>query len=243
MDKNTLIVGDRYGEHLVKYTIDTTAKTCTSQLMDSGYRVQSVTCSENGEVYVTEFVPGEVKVRVYNVNIGNSEVWSTNIQSPDGEVYLALDTQFIVISANSDSYVYNKNRIFKYKVTHVQVQSYFYQTYLTDTGKFLGTAWEGFKLLIMDLNTRSSKIITGGIAQPHSVSGTRNGYVYVTDMNFADAGVYSQNGTFLHFLRIDPPRTGGDLRYSAAVRIGQEDFVAFSTWNIAMPIAVYKVHQ
>ena len=243
MDKNTLIVGDLYGEHLVKYTIDNTAKTCTAELMDSGYRVQTVTCEENGEVYVTEYVPGEIKVRIYNLNTGDSEVWSTNIQSADGEVHLTLNEEFIVISSNNDSYIYDKNRIFKYKVTHVQVPNFYLQTYLTDTGKFLGTAWEGFKLLIMDLDTRISKIITGGIARPQSVSGTRNGYVYVTDVNVANVGVYSRDGMFQHFLQIDKPRTGGDLKYSAGIRIGQEDFVAFSTWDKLMPIAVYKVHQ
>ena len=242
MDENTLIVGDLYGEHLVKYTINTTAKTCTGELIDSGYRVKSVSCSENGDVYVTEFVPGEVKVRIYNLKTGDSEVWSTNIQSPNGDVNLALNTKFIVISSVSDSYIYDKNRIFKYKVTHIQVQSYYFQTYLTDTGMFMGTVWEGFKLLIMNLNNKNSKIITGGIARPQSVSGTKNGYVYVTDANFADAGVYSRDGTFLHVLQIDQPRTGGKLIYSAGVRIRQEEFIAYSTWNKTVPIAVYRLH-
>ena len=242
MDKNTLIVGDLYGENLVKYTIETTAKTCTGELMDSGYRVQTVTCSDNGKVYVTEYVPGEVKVRIYDINTGDSELWATNIFSTDGEVYLTLNTEFIVISSNSDTYVYNNKRVHQYNLTHVQVPNNFYQTYLTDTGIFLGTVWKGYKLLIMNLDTKYTQISNDGIFDANSVSGSRNGFVYVTDVNYLHVGVYSRNGMFLHFLDINSPRTGGHLRYSAAIRIRQKEFIAFSTWNKTVPIAVYRLH-
>ena len=41
------------------------------------------------------------------------------------------------------------------------------------------------------------------------VSGTRDGYVYITASNWADVGVYSADGAFLHRLHIDPPAGGG----------------------------------
>ena len=52
--KDTLIVGDWGLKQLVKYTIHTEARTCTGEVMDSGYQVQSLSCSQEGQVFVTE---------------------------------------------------------------------------------------------------------------------------------------------------------------------------------------------
>ena len=75
------------------------------------------------------------------------------------------------------------------------------------------------------------------------VSGTRDGYVYITASNWADVGVYSADGAFLHRLHIDPPAGGGGVFYNGAVSLSQtEDLIAFSTWQETTPIAVYKTH-
>ena len=99
----------------------------------------------------------------------------------------------------------------------------------------------------MDLSTRDSKLSTEGIVRAWGVSGTRNGYVYVTNYNTDDVGVYSSYGTFLHRLHIDLPEEGGTLFHSGAVRLSNtEDLIAFSTWDDTapfVPIVVYRTHR
>ena len=243
MDQDMLIVADLDGGHLVKYTIDSVTRTCTGQVLDSGYRVRSVGCSQGGLVFATEYTTGVVMVRIYNVSTGHREVWNTSINTNINRVYVSLSAEFIVLSAGSVSYVYNTDRVLLYNVTHHQVSVRFLQTYVTDTGVFWGTVFRGYTLLIMNLHTKYSKISTEGIVRARGVSGTKNGYVYVTDRNLADVGVFSADGTFLHLLHIDPPPGGGRLYYSGAVRLSPtEGLIAFSTWYGAAPIAVYKTH-
>ena len=238
-----LIVADLDGGHLVKYTIDSVTRTCTGQVLDSGYEVWRVGCSQGGLVFATEWIAGVVMVRIYNVSTGHREVWNTSINTNINRVYVSLSAEFIVLSAGNVSYVYNKDRVLLYNVTHHQVSAWFLQTYVTDTGVFWGTVFRGYTLLIMDLHTKDSKLSTESIVRAYSVSGTKNGYVYITDLNTADVGVYSADGTFLHLLHIDPPAGGGGLHYSGAVRLSHtEDLIAFGTWNRTTPIAVYKTH-
>ena len=229
---------------MVKYTINRVTRTCTGQVLDSGYRVFSVSCSQGGLVYATEWATGVVRVRVYNVSTGRrEEVWDTNINSQSVHVHVSFSAEFIVLSTANKNYVYNKDRALLYSVTHDQVSDRFYQTYVTETGVFWGTVYEGYKLLIMDLNTKDSKLSTEGIVRAQGVSGTRNGYVYVTDESKADVGVYSADGTFLHHLYIDRPPGGGALWYSGAVRLSDtEDLIAFSTFHQTTPVAVYTTH-
>ena len=242
MDQDTLIVADFDGRQLVKYTIDYVTRTCTGQVLDSGYTVRSVSCSQGGLVFATEQITGVVMVRIYNVSTGHREVWNTRINSQSALVHVSLSAEFLVLSAGNVSYVYNKDRVLLYNVAHPQVSRWFYQTYVTDTGVFWGTT-NGFKLLIMNLSTKDSKLSTEGIIKAYSVSGTRKGYVYITNMNRADVGVYSADGAFLHLLHIDPLPGRGRLYYSGAVSLSPtEDLIAFSTWDYTTPFAVYKTH-
>ena len=245
MDKDTLIVGDLSGQQLVKYTIDAAARTCTGQVMDLGYYVHSVSCSEDEKVYVTEYGRGNVKVRVYNVNTGHKEVWYTNIMSEVDKVPISLNNELIVISSGNLSYVYNNDQAFLYKVSHPQVIDFFRQTYVTDTGVLWGAGYTGEEgVFIMNLLTNDTLISKEGIVRPDSVSGSKNGYVYVTDRNRADVGVYSPDGTFLHDLHIDPKVAGGGLYFSGAVRLSYDEaLIAFNTGNKETPVAVYKIHH
>ena len=246
MDQDTLIAADYYGKQLVKYSIDRVNRTCTGQvLVDLGYIPLSVSCSQGGLVFVTEETSGVVRVRVYNVSTGDiEEVWDTNINSPSIYVHVSLGAEYIVLSAGNKNYVYNQYRALLYSVTPDQVsRSGFRQTHVTETGVFWGTVYDGFKLLIMDLSTNETKISTEGIVWARGVSGTSNGYVYVTDKNKADVGVYSADGTFLHLLHIDRPPGGGGLWYSGAVSLSPtEDLIAFFTGYDQTPIAVYRAH-
>ena len=193
-------------------------------------------------MFVTESTTGVV--RVYNVSTGRKEeVWDTNINSQSYSVHVSLGAEYIVLSAGNKNYVYNQYRALLYSVTPDQVSLHFLQTHVTETGVFWGTAWEGYTLHIMDLSTKDSKISTEGIVWACSVSGTRKGYVYVTDENHVDVGVYSADGTFLHLLHIDRPPGGGGLFYSGAISLSDtEDLIAFSTYNETTPIAVYRAH-
>ena len=243
-DQDTLIAADRDGKQLVKYSIDYVTRTCTGQVLDSGYLVLSVSCSQGGLVFATIRRTGLVMVNVINVNTGHREVWDTNITPHSPVVHVSLGAEFIVLSAGRNSYVYNKDRALLYSVTHDQVSVYFYQTYVTEAGVFWGTFHHGYKLLIMDLSTKDSKLSTEGIVRAEGVSGTRNGYVYVTDSNRADVGVYSAEGTYLHPLQIDRPPGGGVLYYSGAISLSHtEGLIAFSTWDQTTPVAVYRTHR
>ena len=230
---------------MVKYTIDLVTRTCIGQMVDSGYTPHSVSCSQGGLVFVTEYTTGVVRVRVYNIKTGKEEVWDTSINSQFKRVHVSLGAGFIVVSAGDNSYVYNQDRTLLYSVTHGQVSRDFIQTYVTETGLFWGSIWEGYKVLIMDLSTKDSKLSTEGIVTARSISGTRNGFVYVIDGNvyITDVGVYSADGTYLHRLHIDPPVGRRTLFYSGAIRLNNtEDLIAFSTYNDRTPIAVYRTH-
>ena len=244
MDQDTLIAADYGGRQLVKYTIDSVTRTCTGQVLDSGYRVRSVSCSQGGLVFATERGTGLVMVRVYNVSTGQREVWDTRINSQSEKVHVSRSAEFIVLSAGNNSYVYNQDRTLLYSVTHDQVSDGFLQTYVTETGVFWGIVTEGYKLLIMDLSTKDTKISTEGIVRAWSVSGTKNGYVYVTDYNRADVGVNSADGTYLHLLHIDPPVGAVGLWSSGALSLSHtEDLIAFGTWDQTTPVAVYRTHR
>ena len=229
---------------MVKYSINSVTRTCTGQVLDSGYAVWSVSCSQGGLVFATERGTGLVMVRVINVSTGHREVWDTRINSQSERVHVSRSAEYIVLNEGNNTYVHNQDRTLLYSVTHYQVSDGFLQTYVTDTGVFWGTFLEGYKALIMDLSTKDSKISTEGIGRAFSVSGTRKGYVYVTDENYADVGVYSADGTYLHLLHIDLPVGGGELFWSGALSLSHtEDLIAFCTFDQTTPVAVYRTHR
>ena len=232
----------------MKYTIDLLAKTCTSQVLDTGYYLNSVSCSQSGQVFGIEKILGKeglVSVWIYNINTGHREVWNTNITSQTRLAHVSFNANFIVISSGNISYVYNTDWVLLYSVTHDQVSGGFWQTYVTDTGVFWGTASRN-KLLIINLQTKDTKISTEGIASTGGVSGTSNGYVYVSGLNGA-VSVYLADGTFMHRLHIDPPEQGGFAYYSAALRLSNtEDLIAFSVQSRSLDrwyALVYRAHQ
>ena len=62
-----------------------------------------------------------VKVRFYDISTGDKEVSNTSIISQYRGACVPLNTEVIVNSADGDSYVYSKDRVLQYKVTHDQV--------------------------------------------------------------------------------------------------------------------------
>ena len=243
-DEDTLIVGDLHGKQLVKYTTNITEKYCEGVVMDTGYTMNGVSCTQDGKVYVTEYKPGNVTVRIYDVKSGYKEVWNTSINSKSGGVHIAVSDRFIVLSSDRDSHVFNINQTFQYKITHRLVSNYLIQTYISDDSFLWGIAFSGYKLLVLNLLTNNTRTSSVGIVEGDSISGARNGYVYVIDRKSADIGIYSQDGTFLHYLRIVLPDWARGFFYCAAFRSSeQEAHVAFTTQNNTLPIAIFKLHQ
>ena len=249
MDQDTLILLNYEGRRLIKYTIDPLAKNCTSQLLDTGYYLNSLSCSQNGQVFVTEQILGKeglVSVRIYNINTGHREVWNTNITARSRWVHVSFNADYIVISSDNVTYVYNTDRVLLYSVTHDQVSGGFWQTYVTETGVFWGILRNVWKLLIMNLRNKDTKVSTEGIVMAVGVSGTSNGYVYVTNQKKSEVGVYLADGTFMHYLRIDPPETAGSLSFSAALRLNNtNDLIAFALnerTSLRSYAVIYRAH-
>ena len=249
MDKYTLISGK--STHLMKYTINLLAKNCTGHVLDTGYSPSSVSCSQSGKVFVTEKILGKeglVSVWIYNINTGHREVWNTNITSQSSPVHVSLSADFIVISSDNVTYVYNTDRVLLYSVTHDQVSDGFRQTYITETGVFWGILRIVWKLLIMNLQTKDTKFNTQHTGTVSSVAGTSNGYVYVTDLNEVEVGVYLADGTFMHRLHIDLRGRGWLPVFSAALALSKtEDLIAFMSTkgltNRQYALLVYRAHR
>ena len=245
-----LILLNYDGRQLIKYTIDPLAKNCTSQVLETGYSPTSVSCSQSGQVFVTEQILGKerlVSVRIYNINTGHREVWNTNITARSRRVHVSFNAEYIVISSDNVTYVYNKDRVLLYSVTHDHMSGGFWQTYITETGVFWGRASRN-KLLIINLQTKDTKVSTEGIVTAFGVSGTSNGYVYVTDLNEAEVGVYLADGTFMHLLHIDLRGRGWLPVFSAALALSKtEDLIAFMSikglTNSQYALLVYRAHR
>ena len=237
LDKNTLIAA--YNK-LVKYTIDPISKTCIGEVVDSDNGGKRISCSPDGKIYVADIQSGEVTVRIYDANTWEKEVWYTKIQRRTHLVHVSVNADFIVISVDNASYIYNKERVLQYKVTHDLVQRDFLSTYLTDTGVFWGTTNSGLKLLTVNLLSKETKTITDGIVNPWFVTGARNGYVYVSRIYIGTVGVHSPDGTFLHTIQMDITQWRLSLSWNAAVKIsGNRTLIGFGTTNITMPVAIF----
>ena len=208
-------------------------------MLDEGFPPGSISSSENGLVYVAEHKRGWIKVRIYNVNTGEKEVWNTFIYSTTQNVQISLNADFVVISTGDVTYVYNMDRVLQYKVAHHQLCcDGFKQTYVTDKGMFWGAHFMG--RIIMNLKDKTSHNITN--FGTFGVSGTSNGYVYVT--RFDEIDEYSQDGTLYYCIPIGQPKGKWDIYQSAAIRISDhEALIAFRTWNDTLPIAIFSVHQ
>ena len=243
VDKDILIVAASIGNtsHLVKYNVNITANTCEGQLIESVDYVSSVSCSEGGKLFVSANKGANVKILIYDVKTGQKHPWNTGI-SRNGGVYIAENRDFIVLSVGNENYIFNADRVLLYKLTYDVDFSYFLQTYVTNTAIFFGMTFPTHIILELNLLTNKTTICKKGINKALGVSGTRNGYVYVTDLDTEDVGVYLPDGTFLNTLQIEAPPGGGNLFYIGAFKIrDDEDLIACSTWNDNIPIAIYKV--
>ena len=242
MDTDTLVVAYR-NKLIVKYTIDTAISKCSSEVLHYEGYANNLSCTGNGKVYMTGGSTGNVHIRIYDTRSGIMETWQPRLNAIwTSTVFVNVIKEAIVITCGNTSYVYNTDHVLQYQITHPQVEIGFNDVHVTDCGIFWGIPFMIYeRLTVRNLLTGHSIRVTEK-KKSFSVSGTKNGYVYVTDRNGLNVGVYSTNGTFVNDLQIDPPNRGEQLRRSAAVRVSnQETLVAFSI----MPnetIAIYKVY-
>ena len=244
VDGGMLIAADSRGGQLIKYTIDITTKTCAGEIIEYIPYMSSVSCSGlgRGEVLVSANTETEeVNTIIYEVKTGQKHVWKTGIHE-SGYLRNSESRDFIIISVNKENYFFNKLHNLLYKVTYDSDFSHFRQTYISNTGVFFGTTYPNHTLITMNQLTNKTIVNKKGIAKTLGVSGTRNGYVYVTAFNGADVAVYSPEGTFLNYLQINLPEAGGYLRFIGALKTSDnEALIAFSTWNDTVPVAIHKI--
>ena len=243
VDEGMLIVADNGGGQLIKYNINITTKTCEGTLLDYVPFIYSISCSGEGQVLVsTNSGKEEVKIMIYDVKTGQKHMWNTGLYRKGRFVSNSESRDFIVLSLDNETYIFSKNQNLLYKSTYKNDFSTFRQTYTTDGGMFFGATSPYGKPIIMNLLTNETIVNKKGIAQARGVSGSRNGYVYVTSTNGADVGVYSPDGTFLNYLQMNTQEARGGFYFIGALKTSDnEDLIAFSTWNDKMPVAIYKI--
>ena len=238
IDEQTLVTAAWYSgvKQLIIYTFNTTSKACTGKVIDRGYNVGSLSCSEDRKVYTTSLTTADkVKVTIYDEVRESDESWEPNLISQSPAVaHISVNAEFIVITVGNDSYLYDKNKVLQHKVTHAKVS----ETYLTDTSVFLGNVQQEKELFAMNLLTNEPVMIN---IKSYGLSGTKKGYVYVIYDNVADIGVYSPGGTFKHKLLVkSKPRNY--FSFCGALRINDtESLIAFGPWNTDM-ITIYRIY-
>ena len=244
VNEGMLIVANHRGGQLVKYNVNITAKTCEGQLIESIQSVLGVSCSEGGKLFVSVITGTNVTILIYDVKTWKKDIWSTGIKRNRKMVRVAESCDFIVVSVGHESYIFNVHRVLLYKFTFDVDFDSFRQTFVTNRAIFFGNTHPNSILLKLNLLTNETTISNMGIFKAAGVSGSKNGYVYVTDLDSDDVGVYSPYGTFLNDLQIEAPQGGGGLYYIGAFKMSDdEDLIAVSTWSHTVPIAIYKVHN
>ena len=246
-DTNTLMGMDPWKFDLVKYTINTTAKTCQGEVIESGSWIYTGR-SSHGKLYITGYdhtlIPPVITVVIYDPKTGNEDVWNTKIViKGNGRVSLSLNADFIIINYGNASHVYNTDRVFQYKITHTHKHS-LPRGYLTYTGMFWYWDPTTSTLYITNLLTNETHVSDNGNTVGNGISDTRNGYVYVSVSQGVD--VYSQNGTFYYHIQIDLPRQawyGYKLKIAAISVSDNEALIAVTTFNDTTPIAIFRVDE
>ena len=250
MDKHTLIVADAWVPPLVKYTINTTAKTCEGEPIhfDHMHVIHSVSCLQD-KVYVSRNVESShfyvIEVGIYDLKTGIKEVWNTNIEIRRyGRVSLSFNEDLIVISSSKFSYLFNTERVLQYKVRHAQDHSYVLPLeYVTNTGMFWYFDRTISKFGITNLFTNEKNVSDKGNAFRAGISGTRNGYVYVLVARGFD--MYSHRGILLYHINgiLRQINQGYETRIAAISISDDEALIAVTTGNDKEPVAIFKIHE
>ena len=206
----------------MKYTIDRSTNSCSAELLDSGYKAYDASCSTDGKVYVTDVKASDfVKIRIYDIVRGTMQEWNPTIPTTRGLVRIAVNDEFIVINSDNDNYVYDKHRILQYRFQpSLPGVNYFLATYITDNSIFWGVTYSGRQLLIWNLQTNQTHFVPTGVNE-HSVTGTHNGYIFTSRLKGNTIGVYSLEGSLLHYIPLESKND--NLAKTAAIKINEKE--------------------
>ena len=154
---------------------------------------------------------------IYDLKTGNKEIWE--IQEGNDQIFsIGSNKDYVVINQYDENLVYTQNKTFLYTILHEEQRQQTTDLYITDNDIFWGAT--SASLGMSNLKTKESKIIIDGVENGGYLSGTNDGHVFVTDLRNQKVGVYSEEGTFLHFLEFDPPEGGSrSLHYNDIVEL------------------------
>ena len=243
VDEHTLILATN-SRQVWKYTIDTSDRTCKQEVMDYSFGANDVKCTREGKVYATQYIAGDVKIKIFDLKNGNDGIWEPTIHSNSGSVLIDCNEELIVISNGNYSFVYNKVKSYLYKIKHNDIDlisPYFINMYLTEKSVLYGITNIGHQVVVINLLTNGSYINVDGITEAEGVSGISKGYVYISRQISGNIGVYSDEGAFLFFLPADPPvkgeisvvRTSDGVTYLATA----------SYYDRNAPTAIYRINE
>ena len=234
------------GRQVIKYTIDPVLNRCKGEVIDSGYKPYSVSCSPNGKVYINDLPSlGYVTVRIYDMKTGQVELWETSIFRDVGLVTSAVNSELITITHDRKSYVYSSgNRTLLYSRSHTKVRNSFHNTYLTNDNVLWGCTYNDYQLEMMHLKMSNSKVLKEGNSYWCYLSGTGEGYVMVTDHDRQDVSIYNEDGDFVHYLKLDDVYRSMFTQSAAIKRKDKTSHIAFTTlkpFNKEGPIRLYSL--
>ena len=236
IDENTILEAGAF--RMVKYKIDFYRKTCTRQVFETD-RNDDMTCREHGKVYVIGQNLRNITVRIYDIKTKEEEVWDPT--EPEGlfdVTNAAKDTQ-IILSVGIHSYIYNKDRVFLHKIRHRHFNEPYKDSLLTQGGFYWGT--NGNKTEVINLKTNGTKLVHGGVTKPYCITGA-GGYVYITGYFEQQIAVYSEQGTFFDFLKIDNLGEGYLSKINAITKQNGEVFLVMAPLGRGTPpVMIYRL--
>ena len=223
---------------MVKYKINFSRKTCTREVFATD-RNDDMTCRQHGKVYVTGQPFGNIEVRIYNVDTNEMEIWDPPEPKSIFDVTNAVKDNQIILSAEMHSFVYNKDRVFLYKIRHRYFNEPYKDSLLTQGGFYWGT--NGNKTEVINLKTNETKLVYGGVTKPYCITGA-GGYVYITGYFEQQIAVYSEQGTFLDFLKIDNLGEGYLSKINTITKQNGEVFLVMAPLGRGTPpIMIYHL--
>ena len=236
IDNTTLVVGFSSYEQLLKVKVDTETKSCTTEVIDFGYKPWKLSCTKEGIVYVSTFHENNREVKVYNMKTGKKDIWKPQgVRAGISET--TANDNFIVIEffySSHENCVYTKDRQYLYTIKHDQQRLQTYDFHLSK-GNMLWVS-NLHNITLRNLQTNVSQTIIRGNNNIMYLSGTNDGHVLITDYRNTEVRVFSESGQFLHFLDFNPPVT-------RPLTFTQNDVVQRQNGKALMAIAVRHTYH
>lgn len=170
LDDVSLIGVQKLGEQVVKLNIDTTTKTCTSNLIDSGYKPWDVSCTRDGNIYVTDI--SNNLVHIYD-KAGVSREWKPRgmtrpraIAADDSKIYISEHESNLIFVYNTNQEILSQSGVGpgSYKITSI---------HLTNSQKLVLNAFDNtYEAVVISFLTNPPSTIAGNWLSPNSAVAT-----------------------------------------------------------------------